>query len=74
MFSLGLSSLLPRFALLVGFCCLVNSIRILGISFGSSFFSFFLQEVLDEDVCHVDALLRSKDVQVAFGIFFLCFI
>jgi hypothetical protein len=34
------------------------------------FFPICFQEVLDEDVCHVDALSRLKDFQVAFGIVF----
>jgi hypothetical protein len=38
------------------------------------FFSSFLQEVLDEDVCHGDVLSKLRDVQVAFGILFWRFI
>jgi hypothetical protein len=36
--------------------------------------SFFLQGTLDEDVQHVDLFPRLGDVQVAFGIFFRCFV
>jgi hypothetical protein len=35
--------------------------------------SFFLQEVLNEDVKHVDIFSRLQDVHVVFGIIFLMF-
>jgi hypothetical protein len=54
-----------------GFCCLPNNIKVLRVSFGLvAFSSSFLQGVLDEDVYHVDALLKLGDVHVAFGILF----
>jgi len=34
----------------------------------ASFFSSFLQYMLDEDVCHVEAFLNLGDVQVTFRI------
>ncbi len=41
---------------------LIDNIRILGIPFSyGSFFSSFLEKVLDEDVHHVDALPRLRD-------------
>jgi hypothetical protein len=51
------------FTLALNFCCIINNIRILCDLFGLGFFSsLFLQEVLNEDVHHVDAFLKSKDV------------
>jgi hypothetical protein len=50
------------------------NIRVLGAPFGSvSFFSSFLQNILDEDVHHVDMLLELADIQVAFGILYRYF-
>jgi hypothetical protein len=55
--------------------CLVDNIRIMGILFGFSYFlSSFLQKDLDEDVHHANVLSRLRDVQVAFQIFFWCFV
>ncbi len=64
-----------RFTFLADFCSSIYDIKILGVLFGSgSFFSSFLQEVLDEDVRHGHVFLKLGDVQVAFGILFQCFI
>jgi hypothetical protein len=49
-------------------------IRVLGAPFGSvSFFSSFLQDILDKDVHHADMLLELGDIQVALGILYWCF-
>jgi hypothetical protein len=65
------SSLPFNFPPFVDFCCPSDGITILGIMFGStSFISYFLWYALDENVCHVDAFPKLKDIQVAFGIFF----
>jgi hypothetical protein len=54
-----------------GFCCLPDNSRVLGVSFGFvAFFFSFLENVLDENVYHVDVLLKLGDVHVAFGILF----
>jgi hypothetical protein len=59
------------FTLLVGLCCLNDNIKILGIPFGFDYFSLsFLQKALNENVHHVDELLRLRDVHIAFGILF----
>jgi hypothetical protein len=45
------------------FYTLENGIRVLGVPFGLfAFASFFIQEVLDEDVWHVQLFLPLKDV------------
>jgi hypothetical protein len=60
-------SLHPNFFLLIDFCCPLDDIKILGVPFGfASFISSFLQDVLNEDVHHVNALSKLKDVQVIF--------
>jgi len=47
---------------------------VLGTSFGFVYLtSSFLQDVLDEDIWHVNVLARLGDVQIAFGNFFLMF-
>ncbi len=65
----GLTSQVHKFSP-PNFCCPSNNIKVLNIPFGFVFFISFLQDVLDKDGCHVDALLKLKDVQVTFGIFF----
>jgi hypothetical protein len=51
------------FTFALNFCCIINNIRILCDLFGFGFFSsLFLQEVLNEDVRHVDAFLKLRDV------------
>jgi hypothetical protein len=64
--------------LLLGFsslCTLIGGIRVLGVPLDSfSFTSSFFQDVLDDDVQHIDAFLRLGDVQMTFGIFIHCFI
>jgi hypothetical protein len=58
-----------KFTFPTNFCSLIY--EILGVLFGfGSFFSSFLQEVLDEDVRHGDVLSKLGDVQVTFGILF----
>ncbi len=48
---------------LVEFCCPLDGIRIFGIPCGFTSLAFsFLQEVLGEDVWHVDVFLRLGDV------------
>jgi hypothetical protein len=48
----------------------VDDIGVLGVSFGfASFSSSFLQDVLNEDVCHVEMLPKLGDVEIVFGIF-----
>ncbi len=56
----ALLGLLLRFAFLANFYCFhVNDIKIMGVLFGSNFFSSsFLQDVLGKDVHHVVAFLR----------------
>jgi hypothetical protein len=55
----------------VGLFCPNDDIKILGVPFGFDYFSLsFLQKALDENVHHVDELLRLGDVHVAFGILF----
>jgi hypothetical protein len=50
--SLGFSSF-------IDFCCLLDGIWVLGIQFEfASFISSFLQNVLDEDVHHVNVFLK----------------
>jgi hypothetical protein len=44
----------------IGFCYPSNNIKILGISFGST--SFFNGISLNEDVCHVEAFPRLRDI------------
>ncbi len=56
------------------FCTLIKGIRVLGVPLGSfSFTSSFLQDALDNDVHHFNVFSKSRDVQVAFGIFIHCF-
>jgi hypothetical protein len=39
----------------MGFCTLLDGIKVLGISFGSfSFVSFFFYDALDGNACHVE--------------------
>jgi hypothetical protein len=46
----------------------MDGIKVLDTSFGSTFFtSSFLQDALDEDVHHVDVLLKLGDIQIVFG-------
>jgi hypothetical protein len=48
---------------LVEFCCPLDDTKILGIPCGSTSLAFsFLQEVLGEDVWHVDVFLKLGDV------------
>jgi hypothetical protein len=52
----------------------IGGIKVLGVPLESfSFTSFFFQDILDDDVQHIDVFLRLGDVQVAFGIFIHCF-
>ncbi len=47
----------------LGFCWPPNNIKVLAIPFGStSYFFFFLQATLDEDVCHIEMFPRLGDV------------
>ncbi len=47
---------------------------VLGVPLGSfSITCFFFHDVVNDDVQHIDALLRLGDVQVAFGIVVRCF-
>jgi hypothetical protein len=63
--------LLSRFSSL---CTPIGGIRVLGVPLEShSFTSSFFQDVLDDDVQHINAFLILGDVQVAFGIFIRCF-
>jgi hypothetical protein len=55
---------------LADFCYPLDGIKVFGVPLKST---SFLQDVLDEDVCHLNALLKLEDVQVAFGIFSQCF-
>jgi hypothetical protein len=51
------------FSLPFGFCYPLNGIKVLGVLFGSIFFSFsFLQVMLDEDVRHGEMFLKLRDV------------
>lgn len=62
------SSLPLAFSPFVGFLYLLDGIKVLDASFGFVFFiSSFLQDALDEDVHHVDVLLKLGDVQIIFG-------
>lgn len=62
-------ALSPGFSSFIDFCCLLDNIGVLGISFEFSFFiSAFLQNMLDEDVHHVNVFLKLGVVQVSFGI------
>jgi hypothetical protein len=58
--SLGLAL---KFLPPLGFYSLIGGIRVLGVPLRSlSFTSFFLQEALDNDVQHMDALLKLGDL------------
>jgi len=47
---------------------------VLGVLLGLfSFTSFFLHDILDNDVQHINAFPKLGDVQLAFGIFTRCF-
>jgi hypothetical protein len=49
----------------------LDGVKNFGVPFGStSFASFLLQKVLDEDVQHVNMFLKLGDIQVVFGIIF----
>ncbi len=51
----------------INFCCSLDNIKVLGIPFIFISFSLsFLQDTWDEDVRHVDALSRLRDVQITF--------
>lgn len=64
-----------NFSFHVGFYTPLDNIKVLGIPFGSpSFAFFFIQYALDDNVCHVEALLSLRNILVAFGILFWCFI
>jgi hypothetical protein len=66
--------LAPYFSPPLGFCYLPDNIKVLGVPFGFVSFSYsFLCDVLDENVCHANVLLKLKDVQIAFGILCRCF-
>jgi 2-hydroxy-3-keto-5-methylthiopentenyl-1-phosphate phosphatase len=55
------SSLHPNFSPLIHFCCPLNDIKVLGVPFGmASFISSFLQNVLNKNVHHVNALSKLK--------------
>jgi hypothetical protein len=48
---------------------------ILGVLLGLfSFTSFFLHDILDDDVQHINVFPKSGDVQLALGIFICCFL
>jgi hypothetical protein len=52
-----------------------EGIKVLGVPLGtSSFTSFFMKDVLLEDVQCVDLLLRMGNVQVTFGILIHCLV
>lgn len=47
---------------------------VLGVLLGLfSFISFFLHDILDDDVQHINAFPKLGDVQLALGIFICCF-
>ncbi len=65
------SNLFLWFIPLVEFYAPFDGIKILGVPFGFASFAFsFLQEVLSENVRHVDVFPRLRNVQVAFDILF----
>lgn len=65
------SNLFTNFSPPHGFCCLPNGIWVLGVFCGFVLFSSsFLQDILDEDVRHVNVFLGLRDVQVVFNILF----
>ncbi len=55
-------------------CILVtNDLHILGVPIGSQgFVIFFLDEILSQDVAHINDLLLLGNAQVALGILFSC--
>ncbi len=55
---------------MANFCYHLDGIKVLGVPLGST---SFLQDMLNKYVCHLNTLLKLKDVQVAFGIFSQCF-
>jgi hypothetical protein len=68
------SSLHPNFSPSIDFCYSLDDIKVLGVPFGfASFVSSFLQNMSNEDVHHINALSKLKDVQVVFEIIFQCF-
>jgi hypothetical protein len=65
------SSLHPNFSPSIDFCYPLDDIKVLGVPFGfASFVSSFLQGMSNEDIHHINALSKLKDVQVVFGIIF----
>jgi hypothetical protein len=53
----------PNFLPLTNFCCHFNGIKVLGVPFGYMFFtSSFLQDTLEENVCHIDMISTLRDV------------
>jgi hypothetical protein len=50
-----------------------NGLHILGVLVGfQNFVMHFLDEVLSQDMAHIDDLLRERNAHVALGILFLC--
>jgi len=58
----ALFGLPPKFVPPTKLCCPPYDIGMFGIPFGSTFFFFFLLEVLNKDVWHVNVLLKLGDV------------
>ncbi len=66
--------LLSGFSFLLSLCTLIRGIMVLGVLLGLfSFTSFFLHDILDNDVQHMNAFPKLGDVQLALGIFICCF-
>jgi len=60
-----------NFFLVTRFCFYSNGTMVLNARIGFPSFVFsFLQEALDENVCHIEVFSRLEDVQMVFGIFF----
>jgi hypothetical protein len=69
------TSLPIRFSLPLSFYTPVGGIRVFGVPLESlSFIYFFPHEVLNDDVQHIDTLLKLKDAYVVFGILIYCFV
>ncbi len=71
----SLSNLPIDFSSFANFYTLLDGIKVLGFPFGSSSFtSSFFQDILNNNVHHIKSLSTLGDIQVTFGIFFLCFV
>jgi len=66
--------LLLGFSFLLSLCTFIRGIMVLGVLLGLfSFTFFFLHDILDNDVQHINAFPKLGDVQLALGIFICCF-